>query len=210
MFDFPFTLMLLIITAITSIAAFSNPNLYHNMIFNPYIIKREKQFYRFITSGIIHADWNHLIFNMITLYFFGRAVEPAFKVLFGSMGGVYFLLMYIGGLIVSSISTFIKHKDHSYYNSLGASGAVSSVLFSFILFAPWENVYLFFAIPIPGIVLAVLYLWYSSHMSKKGGDNINHEAHYYGAIFGLVFPILIKPEIFNLFLNRFLEFNLHL
>jgi membrane associated rhomboid family serine protease len=157
------------------------------------------QFYRLLTSGFIHADYNHLIFNMLTLYFFGGPVE---KIMTGVIGKFGFLALYLGGIIISDIPSYIKHRNNSHYASLGASGGVSSVMFAFILFAPWTW---FSFPPVPAIVYGVGYLVYCIYMGKKGGDNINHDAHFWGALFGIVFVLINSPEMASYFLDQLMH-----
>lgn len=199
--DLSITLTLIILTAIVSFTAFNNQKVINDLIFWPPMIKNRNQYYRFITSGFIHADLAHLAFNMITLYFFGRAMELFFIAKIGKLG---FLLFYIFGIVVSEIPSYIKHMNNYSYRSLGASGAVTAVLFSFILLAPWETLYVFF-LPLPAIVFAVLYLVYTAYMAKRGGDYINHSAHLWGAIYGIVFTLLMEPGVIPHFLKQLMN-----
>lgn len=195
------TLILIIITSAATLYAWNNQGVLYNWIFNPYAISRNNQYYRFVTSGFIHNNWIHLIFNMFMLYMFGRYVENRFVEIHGTLGKVAYLSLYIIGIIISDIPTYLRHKDHPHYNSLGASGGVSSILFSFILFMPVEPLCLYGLLCLPGIIWGALYLGYSYYMSKKGGDNINHDAHFYGAVFGIIFTIIIYPSVINIFIN---------
>lgn len=195
------TLTIIIITAIISFTAFNNEKIINDLIFWPPMIKNRKQYYRFVTSGFIHADLAHLAFNMITLYFFGRAMELFFVEKVGKAG---FLLFYLVGIIVSEIPSYIKNQNNYSYRSLGASGAVTAVLFSFILLAPWETLYVFF-LPLPAVVFAVLYLFYTAYMAKRGGDYINHSAHLWGAIYGIVFTLIMEPGVIQHFINQLLH-----
>ena len=196
--DLSITLTLIILTAIVSFTAFNNQKVINDLIFWPPMIKNRHQYYRFITSGFIHADIAHLAFNMITLYFFGKAMELFFISKIGKLG---YLLFYIGGIIVSELPSYFKHRNNYSYRSLGASGAVTAILFSFILLAPWATLYVFF-FPLPAIVFAVLYLVYTAYMAKKGGDYINHSAHLWGAIYGIAFTLLMEPGVIPHFLQQ--------
>ena len=185
------TLIIIIITTLVSIGGFSNQKVINDLIFNPPMINKHNQWYRFITCGIIHADYAHLIFNMLSLYLFGRFVEENFTQIFGDLGKWLYLLMYVSALIVSLLPTYFKHINDYYYRSLGASGAVSAVIFAGLMIAPETEVYLFFIpIPIPGFIFAPLYLLISALLERKGGSNINHSAHIWGAIYGLLFIIV--------------------
>lgn len=202
--EFTITVAIIIITVIISFTAFSSEKIINDLIFWPPMIQEKKQFYRFITSGLIHADIPHLAFNMITLYFFGRLVEEYLFI--PRIGKTGYLLFYIAGIIVSEIPSYIKHRNNYSYRSLGASGAVTAVLFSFILLAPWQTIYVFF-LPVPAIIFAALYVGYSIYMDRKGGDNVNHSAHLWGAAWGVVFTLLMEPDIINQFLDQLMHPN---
>jgi membrane associated rhomboid family serine protease len=200
------TAFIILVTALISILAFNNHQLTSRFIFNPYRINRRNEYYRFLTSGFLHANWLHLIINMFVLYFFGEAVEVYFIHYFGNTGYVLYIVMYILGIICASIFTYFKYKDSPHYNSLGASGAVSAVVFASILFQPFAPLYLYGIVAIPGIVFGILYLVYSAFMARREADNINHDAHFFGAVFGILFVIVIRPETGLDFINQLLEF----
>ena len=187
----PITISIIAITCLISIAGFSNPKIINELIFWPPAITNHRQYYRFVTCGFVHANFMHLAFNMFTLYFFGRIMELYYM---GRLGleHYYFFILYIGALIISVLPTYFKQKNNYNYRSLGASGAVCAVLFAFVLLEPWQTIYVF-VIPVPAIIYAVLFLVYSMYMSKKGGDYINHDAHFYGALFGVVFTAYSTP-----------------
>ncbi len=178
-----------------SLYAESNPPFLAKLMMHPYSVQRKGEYYRFVSSGFIHNGWVHLLFNMMTMYFFAPMLEKIFFLgHFGLLQGyIYFFLLYIGGIIVSDIPTFLKHKDHIYYQSLGASGGVAAIIFSMIFYHPTIDIYLYFAIPIPGFILGIVYLIYSYYYSKGSNDNINHSAHLYGALYGMAFSALIRP-----------------
>jgi len=142
---------------------------------------------------------------MIVLYSFGGAVESYFNQAFNNNWFLYYLLLFFGGLILSSVYSLIKHKDNHHYNAVGASGAVSAVVFCAIFFAPWNKILFFFILPIPGILFAGLYLAYSYYMSKRNIDNIGHDSHFWGAVYGLLFPVIADPELLNYFLSELLK-----
>jgi Uncharacterized membrane protein (homolog of Drosophila rhomboid) len=186
------TLIIIIITVLVSISAFNNERILNDLIFYPPAVTHNRQWYRFITCGFIHADWGHLIFNMYAFYMFGGYVEDAFVNLFEQKGKVLYLLMYISALAVCLLPTYSKHKDDAYYRSLGASGAVSAVIFAYILLNPLSEISLIFLpfFGIPGFVFGLLYIVISSWLDKRGGGNINHSAHIFGALYGIAFLIL--------------------
>ena len=183
------TVIIVIITVLISISAFNNEKTMDDLIFYPPAVTHRKQYYRFISSGFIHADVAHLAFNMLSLYLFGRFVEEKFVEIFGStVGKTLYLVMYFAALIFSLLPTYLKHKYNSQYRSLGASGAVSAVVFAGLLIAPYVEVGFFFIPPfIPGFVFGPLYLIISAYLERKGQDNINHSAHIWGALFGVIF-----------------------
>lgn len=199
------TLIIVVITAALSIFAFSNSEAMSKLIFNPYYTIKNKQWHRLVTHGFIHADYTHLIVNMFVFYSFGTAVEGIFDQLqlqgIISSSKIMFLVLYFGGIIIACLPSLRKHRNDIYYNSLGASGAVSAVVFTSIFFQPLSKIYLFLAIPIPSILFGVAYLAYEHYMSKKGGGKINHDAHFAGAVFGFIFPILLEPKLIFHFLT---------
>ena len=195
----PFTFLLIAITGLVSWQAFNNRRLADRLILWPPAISRHRQYDRLIGYGFIHADWAHLIFNMITLFFFGRLIEQVMAQISGSV--LTFPLFYLGALVVSILPTYLKNKNNPNYLSLGASGAVSAVLFAFILLSPWSLIFVLF-IPAPAIVYAVFYVGYSQWMDKRGGDQVNHSAHLAGAAFGVLFMLCMEPGILGHFLQR--------
>ncbi len=202
------TIILVIITSGISIYAWSRQELLHNWMFNPYTIQRKQEYQRFILSGFIHKDWIHLLFNMFVLYIFGTQVEYIFSYLFNDFGPYIFLLLYLISIIVSDIPTYLKHRNNPGYNALGASGGVSAVLFAFILFAPLESLCLYGILCLPGIVWGLVYIIYSVYMGKRGADNINHDAHLWGALSGIVFCIIVYPGVVMVFLEQLKDFKL--
>jgi membrane associated rhomboid family serine protease len=194
----PVNLIIIAVTCVVSFMAFSNPRLIDRLILWPPAITRGKEYWRLASCGLIHADVPHLAFNMLTLYFFGGLMERFYGHFIGGLG---YLLFYVGGLVVSSLPSYVRHQKDSSYRSLGASGAVSAVLFAFILLQPWTTILVFF-VPMPAIIYAVLYLGYTIYMDRQRSDNINHSAHLWGAVYGIVFTILIEPRTISAFLSQ--------
>ncbi len=188
------TLIIILITVGVSLYASENLSLKHKLLFNPAKIFYSNEWYRMFSHAFIHADLMHLGVNMFVLYFFGRNVEILFNGYFEGMGTIYFILLYIGGIIFATLPALRKHKDNPVYNSLGASGAVSAVLFSAILLMPASKVYIFAAIPMPAALFGVLYVGYEMYMNKRGRTNIAHDAHLLGALFGVLFTIILSPK----------------
>jgi membrane associated rhomboid family serine protease len=179
------SLIVIIITILASLYAWQKPAVMQKWMMNPYRVNKHHEYYRFITSGFIHADYAHLFFNMFSFFMFSQMVEHV-------MGVFHFVILYIAGIVISDLPTFFKYKNAPHYNSLGASGGVSSVIFASVLLSPLDTLYLYF-IPMKAFIFGALYLILSYYMAKKGGDNINHDAHFYGAVFGLVYPAIMLP-----------------
>jgi membrane associated rhomboid family serine protease len=198
------TLILIALITLISAIAFSQGEIMAQLQFNAYKIIHRRQYYRMITHALVHANWEHLIVNMIVLYSFGSAVERFFEFYFGNNATSYYLILILGSVIFSTLYSLFQQKNNPYYNAVGASGAVSAVLFTAIFFDPWNNIYFFGILPIPGIIFGGLYLYYSYYMSTKKADNIGHDAHFLGAIFGFFLPIVLKPELLIGFLNLLL------
>jgi membrane associated rhomboid family serine protease len=195
----PVASVIFAVTIAVSLFAFYNDDLYTRFILQPYNVSRGKYLYTLITSGFIHADWTHLLFNMMTFYFFAFQLE-------GAIGHWEFALLYGVSLILSDIPTVIKHKNDFWYRSLGASGAISAVVFSAILFNPLgKMMLLFLPIPIPAVLFGVLYLVYCTYASKRGIGNINHDAHFFGALSGILITIILIPQIVPFFLHSVTE-----
>jgi membrane associated rhomboid family serine protease len=185
----PVASIIFAITILTSLLAFSNNNLYGRMMLHPYTVSRGKDIYTIITSGLIHRDIMHLFFNLFSFYFFAFGLEPL-------LGHLQFGILYVASLILSDMPTVLKHKDNYNYYSLGASGAVSAVIFSAILFNPLAQMMILpIPIPIPAVIFGVLYLVYCHFASKYSRDQINHDAHFYGALSGLMITIIFHHEI---------------
>jgi membrane associated rhomboid family serine protease len=195
------TLVLIAITVAISIAGFGNPRVIESLIFTPTAVLRRKDWHRLVTYGFIHADGMHLLFNMITLYFFGPLVESTLRSRIGSAG---YVLFYVAALVASVLPSLYRHRNNPAYASLGASGAVVAVLFVYILLQPWAMLGIFFVVPMPAIVFAVLYVAYSiwADRRQRRGDRINHSAHLWGAAFGVLFLVALEPRIVPAFLAK--------
>ncbi len=201
-----YTIIIIIITALISIAGFSNSTIIDKLILWPRKMDNPAEYYRLLTSGFIHADWPHLIFNMITLYYFGENVEIICQALHNSRE--MFLLLYGSGIIIASLPTFLKNRHNSYYRSLGASGGVASVLFFTIFYSPWSSMRIMpIPIPIPAIVFGVLYLAYEMYAAKRGAGNVNHDAHLWGSVYGLFFAFIVDPSHGRVFIESMLHPN---
>lgn len=206
--NYSLTTFLIGITALSSIVAFYRPTLLDRWMFIPYRIKQRNQWDRFILSGFIHKDYMHLFFNMFTFYFFGGVVERFFKFQFGlELGGLIFLGFYLVALVLSDIPTFLKEQDNSYYRALGASGGTSATVFTSIILLPLSDICLFGLICLPGFLLGGFFLIYSYVKGQQGQDNINHDAHLYGAIFGIAFILLLSPGSARMFLEQILSYR---
>lgn len=201
------TLIILLLTCVISFTAFSNEKVINDLIFYPTAITNHNQWYRFITCGFIHADFMHLAFNMYTFYLFGGMVEEAFTMIYGEMGKALYIIMYLTSLVVCLLPTYFAHRNNYYYRSLGASGAVSAVIFIGIFLNPTMGMGIF-PIPfhIPAFIFGPLYLGISAYLAKKGHGNINHSAHIWGAVYGIVF-LAVTSQFLTEFrpVGRFVE-----
>lgn len=194
------TLALVAVTALVSWQAWERPRWFDRLILWPPAINRQQQYERLLTHGFIHADGMHLIFNMVTLYSFGQAMERYFSDRIGPIG---YLLFYLSAIVIAILPTYMRHRHDPNYRSLGASGAVSAVLFASILLDPWMGIYLFLIpIPVPAFIFGGLYIAYSVWMDKRGGGGVNHSAHLWGALYGVLFTVLQQPVLAGQFLRR--------
>ena len=198
------TLILITITCLVSILCFTGRLDANKLLFHAYSVWYRKEWYRMLTYGLVHGGWGHLFFNMLTLFFFGRVVEQYFAVAFGDvLGIVLYVVLYVSAIAVSTVWDLFKHKDDWNYSAVGASGAVSAILFASILFEPKMGIYIYLIpIPVPGYIFAPLYLLYCWYMAKRNMDNIGHTAHFWGAVYGLAFPLICRPDIFSHFLAQ--------
>lgn len=184
-------------TGLISFVCFSNIQALEKLWFRPSIMEdRRNEWYRFVTHGFVHADVGHLLFNMLTLYFFGSAL----------MDKLYtneeFIIFYLSAIVVASIPAYIKQKNNSNYTALGASGGVSAVLCALVLYEPWGLIYIKFIIPVYYILGAVGYLIYSWYQIKHAKDNVAHDVHLWGALYGIAYMLLRHPESLSIFLRE--------
>ncbi|MCR5841811.1 MAG: rhomboid family intramembrane serine protease [Bacteroidales bacterium] len=198
------TLILIAVTALVSILCFSGKLDIHTLLFNAWMVRHRGQWYRLLTYGLVHGGWGHLFFNMLTLFFFGPVVEQYFSTVFGVPAGrILYAVLYVSALVISSVGDLIKYRNDPNYNAVGASGAVSAILFASILFEPKMGIYIFMVpIPVPGYIFAPLYLVYCWYMARRNVDNIGHSAHFLGAVYGLAFPLICRPSILTHFLSQ--------
>jgi len=200
------TILIIIVTCLVSYKGFTDRSFFERLKHHPVSEANNGEWYRMVSSGFLHADWMHLGINMYVLYEFGSLVETLYLDQYGEIAGRgIFLLLYILMIILADIPSFIKHRNNRYYGAIGASGAVSGILFIFILFLPWAELRLYFAIPIPAIIFGVLYLGYSSWASKKANDNIGHDAHFYGALAGMALTAILIPRTLGVFIDQFMN-----
>lgn len=206
--DLSITVVLIILTAITSYYGINNAAFMERWMFTPYRIKREKQWDRFVLSGFIHKDYMHLLFNMFTFYFFGGVVEQVLAYKFGIVtGGIIFVIFYLLGIVISDIPTYIKNKDNSYYRALGASGGTAATVFASIIILPLSDICLFGIVCLPGFILGLLFLIYSALQARKDSDGINHDAHFYGAVFGIAVILILFPQSGANFIQEIISYR---
>ncbi len=199
------TEIIVAVTCLISFVLMQNSTAKSKWLFHPFSIHRHNQWYRFISSGFIHADMLHLLINMFVLWSFGSAIEKHFYPAFLGSNSLWFYFgLYFGGIVVAAVPSYFRHRNNPNYAALGASGGVSAVVFAIILFAPWQNLYLWGVLPLPQILAGAAYLYYSWYKDKHAIDNIGHMAHFSGALWGFVYTCLLNPALFG----RFLELSL--
>lgn len=191
------TIIIIIATVITSVYLMNDKAGKHKLCFYAYDVSRKGEYYRFLSHGFIHADYIHLGVNMYVLFLFGQQVEYAFAIKFGALSNLMYLLLYFASMAAACVYSYFQYKDSPLYRSLGASGAVSAVMMVFVLFYPLQPLGLLFlpGIDFYAIVFGILYLLYSSYSAKNSNDNVEHNAHLYGAIFGVVFTLVLDYTI---------------
>jgi len=192
----PAPLAILALTVVVSaIGLMSSPRIIERNLLRPYYLVKEKRYDTLITKGFVHGDMTHLFFNMLSLYFIGPYLEA-------TIGTPKFVAAYFIGLLVSSLGTCFRRRRDPSYASLGASGAINTILFAFIVYYPMVNIYVFFVLPVPAFLFAILFLAYSYWAAKQRRDNINHDAHFDGALIGLLFVLVTEPGAWIAGLSR--------
>jgi membrane associated rhomboid family serine protease len=204
-FSFSYMWFILGVTILASLIAFGNETFFNKNKFVPYLINRNPmEWFRFISSGFIHADFMHLFLNMFVFYSFGSNLNYYFNDMFGTKANLYFLFLYISAIAVSEIPTYVKNRNNPHYASIGASGAVAAITFANILISPTSDI-LMMGIRMPAIVFGVIYLAAEYFLGKRKGDNINHDAHFWGAVYGFVFTGVLQPQLFTSFIGKVLS-----
>lgn len=200
------TKTLCILIFIISVWAWNDRKIFNGFMHFPFKEERDQSYYRLFTSIFLHGSWLHLLVNLFVLYSFGEAIEYQFIQLFGlTQGRIYFLILFLLSGILADIPTLKKFKDDIHFRSVGASGSISGIMFAYVLFYPWNLLYLYGIIPIPGIVAGIGYIWYSRYAAKKEGGRIDHNAHLFGAISGLVITILMYPAVLPAFFKQLMS-----
>ena len=197
------SILLIAVTVLASIMAWRDSTLRNKWIHNAYLANRNKEYHRLLTSGFIHADYLHLFFNMYALYLFGEYVSSYFQYLFGGKYILAFLGLYVIGIVIANLPDFFKYKNNAGFNSLGASGGVSSVVFCSVILNPMMEL-MIFPIPVamPGYIFALVYVAYSIFMEKKQMNNVNHMAHLWGALWGVLFIVITEPATLGNFISQ--------
>lgn len=197
------TIILIIISVLVSWQVFNSEALFDKYCFSPERVWHNGEWIRILSGGFLHANTTHLFFNMLSLFFFGPTVEAYFGYVFGSLGSVMYLIFYLAAIIIANVPDLLEQKDNYYYRAVGASGAVSAVIYSAILFSPTSTIAFMF-IPMPAFIFGILFLVFSAYMAKRQMDNIGHLAHFSGAVFGFIFPLIFRPTLFMDFINEIL------
>jgi membrane associated rhomboid family serine protease len=201
------SLLIVIVTCVTSFYAFSNPALFEQLKFNPYAVWHQKQWYRIFSLSLLHADMTHLIFNMLALYSFGPAVEEGFVQVYGTRGLGIYVVFYLLAIGAANIFDLFKYKDDYNYSGVGASGGISAVMFAFILFYPDVTGFSVFFIPLgktPAWVVGLAFLVLSTFLANRQMSRVNHIAHFWGAVFGFIFPIIGNWWLLERFIHKIL------
>ncbi len=189
------------LTVFVSYISWKNNALFEKYLFSAYRIVHYHEYFRLISHAFLHANWVHLLVNMLVLWSFGEALMVYFGFVFGQFAALHWLVLYVTSVVASSVYSLLKHRNNAWYSAVGASGATSAIVFACLVFDPWNMIYFFGVIPIPGILFGVIYLIYSYRQGRRGTDNIGHDAHFWGAIFGFAYPLIMKPALIIHFIN---------
>jgi membrane associated rhomboid family serine protease len=201
--SFSITCIIILINVIISLVAFRDQDAFYKLCFWPERVWHDREWIRILSGGFLHANMTHLFFNMFSLFFFGPFVEDSFMSEFGSAGHTAFIIFYVAAIVFANIPDLLEHKNDQNYRAVGASGAVSAVIFASILYNPVTTIYVFF-FPVTAYLFGVLFLAYSAYMSRRQMDNIGHLAHFSGAVFGIIFPLIFQPTLFMECLHKIL------
>ncbi|MBN2742333.1 rhomboid family protein [Breznakibacter xylanolyticus] len=201
-------ILILIIAAIgiVSVYGFSNADIVYKLQFNAWQIIKKKEYHRLISHALVHGGWMHLLLNMFVLYSFGQGIIMLFNMYFPGFGTALFVVLFISAIPISSLYSLQKEKNNYHYNAIGASGGVMAVVFTSVFLEPYHLIYVYF-IPVPAILFGIIYLIYTKIMANRNQDNIGHDAHFWGALYGFVFPLIIEPKLGLVFLAKLLSFK---
>ncbi|OQA92911.1 MAG: Rhomboid family protein [Bacteroidetes bacterium ADurb.Bin234] len=199
-------LIIIVITVVVSVLALMRKDLFYRLSFNAYAVAYQRQWYRLLSYGFIHANWTHLLINMFVLWMFGEIVEDSYVYLFDKKGHVMYLLLYVSSILISTMYDLKLYKEDYNYHAVGASGATSAVIFASILLFPLQKIYLFFIpIGIPAFIFGILFLIYSMYMSKRNVDNIGHNSHFFGAVYGFFFVVMFNYKLLIAFFVKIVQ-----
>jgi membrane associated rhomboid family serine protease len=191
-------LFILVVTVIASYLAFNRPALKEQLLYHPYRVNAFKEWHRIVTHAFVHADFMHLALNAFVLFQFGARIEALMQ---QTLGAAFFPLLYFGGIAFAAIPGMVRHHDNPSYRSLGASGAVSAVLISYILHFPTAELLLFFIVPLPAFIVGILFFVYEHQMDHRSAGHIAHDAHLWGGLYGLLFTVATSPQVVPAFVN---------
>ena len=200
-------ILILVVTVIASYQAIKRPALKEQLLYHPYRVRAFNEWHRVVTHAFVHADLTHLLLNAFVLFQFGARLEGLMQ---QTLGAVFFPLLYFGGIAFAAIPGMIRHHDNPSYRSLGASGAVSAVLISYILNFPTVELLLFFVVPLPAFVVGILFFVFEHQMDKRATGHIAHDAHLWGGLYGLFFTVVTSPQVMPAFvaaLSAYLGFS---
>jgi membrane associated rhomboid family serine protease len=196
-----YTIIITIVTVIISLIGFRNHVFFNKFCFSPYAVAKYNEWYRFLTAGFLHADYMHLIFNMLAFFTFGQSVCNMYEDIFGAWGKLLFVLLYFTAIVFAHVTTYKKEKDNPSYRSIGASGGTSAIIYAAILLNPTGTMYIY-GIPILNVLFGLIYLGLEYYLSTRNADNVNHDAHFIGAVYGFFYAVIFKPTLLLSFINE--------